>query len=220
MDMIDKQYKYLLLDLDGTITDSMEGITRSVQYALGHFGIDVTDLNSLRPFIGPPLKDSFRDFYGFTDEKAEAALSKYREYFATKGLFENRVYEGMDAFLASQLNKDRKLYVATSKPEVFARQILEHFKLDGYFTYIGGSTLDGSRSSKTDVIRYVMDVNGLNDNQAVVMIGDRKHDMVGAGNNGIDAIGVLYGYGDEEELRSAGASYIAASVEDLEAMFT
>ena len=218
--MIDKQYKYLLLDLDGTITDSMEGITRSVQYALGHFGIDVTDLNSLRPFIGPPLKDSFRDFYGFTDEKAEAALGKYREYFATKGLFENRVYEGMDAFLASQLNKERKLYVATSKPEVFARQILEHFKLDGYFTYIGGSTLDGSRSSKTDVIRYVMDVNGLDDNLAVVMLGDRRHDMVGAGSNGIDAIGVLYGYGDEEELRSAGASYIAASVEDLEAMLT
>src|SRR5574344_1713983 len=120
MDMIDKQYKYLLLDLDGTITDSMEGITRSVQYALGHFGIDVTDLNSLRPFIGPPLKDSFRDFYGFTDEKAEASLSKYREYFATKGLFENRVYEGMDAFLASQRNQERKLYVATSRPEVFA----------------------------------------------------------------------------------------------------
>ena len=212
---MNKKYKYLLLDLDGTVTDSMEGITRSVQYALENFGITVTDLNTLRPFIGPPLKESFKEFYHFTDEQAETALKKYREYFSTKGLFENKVYEGMPQFLIDQVAKDRQLLLATSKPEPFAKQILSYFGLDSYFTFIGGSTMDGSRSSKTDVISYVLSANHVDDLSAVVMIGDRKHDIIGAENNGIDSIGVLYGFGDEAELRKAGATYIAANLREL-----
>lgn len=212
---MNKKYKYLLLDLDGTVTDSMEGITRSVQYALENFGITVTDLNTLRPFIGPPLKESFKEFYHFTDEQAETALKKYREYFSTKGLFENKVYEGMPQFLIDQVAKDRQLLLATSKPEPFAKQILSYFGLDSYFTFIGGSTMDGSRSTKTDVISYVLSANHVDDLSAVVMIGDRKHDIIGAENNGIDSIGVLYGFGDEAELRKAGATYIAANLREL-----
>ncbi len=212
---MNKKYKYLLLDLDGTVTDSMEGITRSVQYALENFGITVTDLNTLRPFIGPPLKESFKEFYHFTDEQAETALKKYREYFSTKGLFENKVYEGMPQFLIDQVAKDRQLLLATSKPEPFAKQILSYFGLDSYFTFIGGSTMDGSRSTKTDVISYVLSANHVDDLSAVVMIGDRRHDIIGAENNGIDSIGVLYGFGDEAELRKAGATYIAANLREL-----
>lgn len=212
---MNKKYKYLLLDLDGTVTDSMEGITRSVQYALENFGITVTDLNTLRPFIGPPLKESFKEFYHFTDEQAETALKKYREYFSTKGLFENKVYEGMPQFLIDQVAKDRLLLLATSKPEPFAKQILAYFGLDSYFTFIGGGTMDGSRSTKTDVISYVLSANHVDDLSAVVMIGDRKHDIIGAENNGIDSIGVLYGFGDEAELRKAGATYIAANLREL-----
>ena len=215
---MNKKYKYLLLDLDGTVTDSMEGITRSVQYALENFGITVTDLNTLRPFIGPPLKESFKEFYHFTDEQAETALKKYREYFSTKGLFENKVYEGMPQFLIDQVAKDRQLLLATSKPEPFAKQILSYFGLDSYFTFIGGSTMDGSRSTKTDVISYVLSANHVDDLSAVVMIGDRKHDIIGAENNGIDSIGVLYGFGDEAELRKAGATYIAANLRELSTM--
>jgi len=213
-----KEYQYLLLDLDGTITDPMIGITRSVQYALSFFGIKVLNLEELCPFIGPPLKDSFKEFYHFTDEQASLALKKYREYFAVKGMFENNVYEGIEEFLQSQVKKGRTIMIATSKPETFAKQILEHFKLDHYFSFVGGATLDGSRSTKTDVIRYVLESKQITDLSAAIMIGDRKHDIEGAKNNGISSIGVLYGYGDKAELEKAEADFIVESIDGLKSI--
>lgn len=210
-----KDHQYLLLDLDGTITDPMIGITRSVQYALSFFGIKIINLEELCPFIGPPLIDSFKEFYHFTNEQAQIALKKYREYFADKGIFENNVYDGIEDFLQSQINQGKELMIATSKPEPFAKQILEHFKLDHYFSFIGGATLDGTRSTKTDVIKYVLESNQITDLSSVIMIGDRKHDIIGARNNGIASIGVLYGYGNKAELENAGADYIVADINEL-----
>jgi haloacid dehalogenase superfamily, subfamily IA, variant 1 with third motif having Dx(3-4)D or Dx(3-4)E len=210
-----QKYQYLLLDLDGTVTDPMVGITRSVQYALSFFGITIYNLEELCPFIGPPLKDSFKEFYHFTDEQAEEAVQKYREYFSAKGIFENEVYEGMEEFLKDQTQQGKNVMLATSKPEPFAIQILEHFNLGRYFSFIGGSTFDGSRSTKTDVIRYVLDTQDIKDLSKVVMVGDRKHDIEGAKENGVDSVGVLYGYGSEAELKQAGADYIVASIAEL-----
>lgn len=203
------QKKYILFDLDGTLTDPMIGITKSVQYALKHFNINVEDLNELCPFIGPPLMDSFMEFHGLSEEEAKTAVSKYREYFSETGIFENSLFEDIVKVLEELKKRDKTLMVATSKPAVFADRILEHFKLKQYFDFLGGSELDGRRSKKAEVIRYVLEENHITDLSQVVMIGDRKHDMIGAMETGIDAIGVLYGYGSYEELEISGAKCIA-----------
>lgn len=210
-----KQYKYLLLDLDGTITDSETGITRCVEYALNHFGIQVDDLRELSPFIGPPLLDSFKDFYNFTDEQAAIAVEKYRERYEKKGILENKLYPGIGEFLAEARQKDKIVILATSKPEIFAKRILDYFELSNYFSFVAGSGLDGSLHTKTDVIDYILQSNKITDLSSVVMIGDRKHDIIGAKNVSIDSIGVLYGFGDYKELSEAGADYI---VEDIPAL--
>ena len=210
-----KNYSYILMDLDGTITDPMVGITRSVEYALNHFGIQVKDIRELCPFIGPPLLDSFREFYHFTDEQAKEAIRKYRERFADTGIYENVVYEGMREFLEEAVSQGHTLMLATSKPTVFAKRILQHFDLAHYFTFVAGSGLDGSFYTKTDVIRHVLDSNHLTDLSSIVMVGDRKHDIIGAKATGIDSVGVLYGYGDKEELSKAGADYIVSTIEEL-----
>ena len=194
-----KEYKYILLDLDGTITDPMIGITRCVEYALNHFGIQVNDLRELCPFIGPPLLDSFRDFYHFTDEQAKEATEKY----------------GMKDFLEEATRQGRILMLATSKPTVFAKRILDYFDIARYFTFVAGSGLDGSFYTKGDVIRHVLESNNLTDHPSAVMIGDRKHDIIGAKENRLDSIGVLYGYGDREELSQAGADYIVEDIAGL-----
>lgn len=209
-------YKYILFDLDGTLTDPMEGITKSVQYALRKYGINIEDRQLLTPFIGPPLQDSFRDFYGFTPEQANEACEKYNEYFLVKGIFENEVYEGVEGLLQHLTKAGYKLFVATSKPEPLACRILEHFGLISYFTFIGGDTMERSRSDKAKVIRYVLDSNGITSTDEAIMIGDRKHDIIGAKNNHIDSIGVLYGYGNYEELRQAGANFIVKDLNELE----
>lgn len=206
------RYRYLFFDLDGTVTDPMQGITRSVDYALNHFGIVVNDLRELCPFIGPPLKDSFMEFYQFTEKQAEEAVEKYRERYTETGLYENEAYPEIADFLEKARRQGYKLMMATSKPDVLAKRILEHFHLDNYFLFVGGSGMDGSRYTKADVIEYVLNENGITDLSEVVMIGDRKHDIIGAKTVGIDSIGVLYGYGDREELTAAGADYI---VEDI-----
>lgn len=210
-----KQYKYLLLDLDGTITDSETGITRCVEYALNHFGIQVDDLRELSPFIGPPLLDSFKDFYNFTDEQAAIAVEKYRERYEKKGILENKLYPGIGEFLTEARLKDKIVILATSKPEIFAKRILDYFELSNYFSFVAGSGLDGSLHTKTDVIDYILQSNKIIDLSSVVMIGDRKHDIIGAKNVGIDSIGVLYGFGDYKELSEAGADNI---VEDIPAL--
>lgn len=208
--------EYLLFDLDGTLTDPKEGITKSVRHALRAFDIEVEDLDTLCCFIGPPLRDSFIGYYGFSEENATTAISIYREYFSDRGLYENEAYEGIDCVLKTLKDSGKKLYVATSKPEVFAKKILEHFNLDSYFEFIGGADLAETRVKKGDVIRYVLEENRITDLERVIMVGDRKHDILGAKEAGIASVGVLYGYGNREELLEAGADFIAESVFDLQ----
>lgn len=206
--------KRILFDLDGTLTDPFLGITRSVAYSLKSFGIEVDDLETLKPFIGPPLDVSFREYYHMDEAQSWKAVEKYREYFSKKGLYENKVYEGMEDFLQSLLNMDMKLYVCTSKPEVFAKEILDHFSLTPYFTGIYGATLDGSLKNKGDVIAHCIKQEQLNI-QDCMMVGDRQHDIVGAHQNQIPCIGVLYGYGSLEEFQEYHCDYIAKDLIEL-----
>ena len=207
---------YILFDLDGTLTDPMVGITRSVQHALRAYGIEVEDLQDLCPFIGPPLKDSFMKYYDFPEEQAQEAIGRYREYFAVTGIFENRVYDGITEMLKKLKEDKRTLLVATSKPEAFAVQILEHFHLARYFDWVCGASMDEKRVKKGDVIAYAMETAGIKDAKEAVMVGDREHDILGAAQNSMDCVGVLFGYGSRQELEEAGAKRIAATVEELE----
>lgn len=207
---------YILFDLDGTLTDPGMGITNSVAYALAHFGITVTDRTQLYRFIGPPLMDSFMEYYGFTEEQATEAVRVYREYFADKGWAENTVYEGIETMLSELVATGKILLVATSKPQVFAERILNYFGLAHYFTHICGVALQAPRGySKADVIREALSKAGVTDLSTAVMVGDRHHDIDGAKAVGLASVGVLYGYGDREEHETAGAGAIAESVAEL-----
>ncbi len=207
--------KYILFDLDGTLTDSQEGITKAVEYALHAFGIEVKDRSSLRVFIGPPLTDSFRRYYGFSEEKALEGVKKYREYYNEKGKFENAVYEGIPEVLERLKEEGKILIVATSKPELYAKQIMEHFGLTKYFADIYGATMDGSRVNKDDVIRYALREKGITNVEEAVMVGDREHDVLGAKKCGMEAVGVLFGFGSREELELSGAAVIVETAEEL-----
>ena len=154
-------YSYVLFDLDGTLTDPELGITNCVMYALEKFGIKVEDRKSLRPFIGPPLTYSFQEFYGLSEEESKQAVVYYRERFPTKGLYENEVYEGVVEMLQALKEQGKKIVLATSKPEIYAIEILKHFKLIEYFDYVAGATLDGSRGDKADVITYALQMSGI-----------------------------------------------------------
>lgn len=211
----EKKYKYILFDLDGTITDPKLGITKSVQYALKHYNIDVSELDSLTKFIGPPLKDSFMSFYNFDEQKAYEAVEKYREYYKDIGIYENFLYAGMTDLLHNLIKSGKTVILATSKPTVFARRILEHFNISEYFTFVSGSELDGTRVIKSEVIKYALEQNNISDLKKVVMIGDRKHDVIGANEVGIDSVGVLFGYGDYAELNNEKATYIVSDVSEL-----
>jgi len=208
-------YKYILFDLDGTLTDPKEGITKAVQYALKKYDIFVEDLDLLEKFIGPPLKNSFMEFYNFDEEKAVQAVSFYREYFKEKGMFENEVYENIENVLNKLQALGLNLIVATSKPTVFSKEILKYFNLEQYFIEVAGSNLDGTRSEKGEIIKFILEKYKITRLHEVVMIGDRKYDIIGATDNHIDSIGVTYGYGSEEELKNAKATYIANAVQDL-----
>lgn len=210
-----KDYKYILFDLDGTLTNPKEGITKSVAYALAYYGIKVDDLETLCKFIGPPLADSFMKFYQFSESQALEAVEKYREYFKPYGVYENEVYEGVDKLLSKLKSQGKKVVLATSKPTVFAKVILEHFDLMKYFDVVCGSELDGSRVKKGDVIRYAIEQAEIEDKSLAVMIGDREHDILGAKENGLESIGVLYGFGDRAEHETAGADFIVESVDQL-----
>ena len=207
-----------LFDLDGTLTEPGEGITNSVMYALDKFGIHETDREALYSFIGPPLLDSFQKYYHMPAAQAEQAVAAYREYFSVKGLFENRVYDGIPQLLQALRDAGKTLVLATSKPEVFTLRILDKFDLSRYFHYVGAASLDSSRSRKSDVIRHALHLCGDPELSTVVMIGDRHHDINGAKENGLQSIGVLYGYGNRPELEQAGADAIAESVEQLREM--
>jgi phosphoglycolate phosphatase len=204
-------FDIVLFDLDGTLTDSEQGILNSFHYALNHFGIQAGDL---RPFLGPPLADSFGKI-GLAGDDIAVAIKKYREYFADKGIFENRVYDGIPEMLVHMKNTGKRLFVATSKAEPYAVRILEHFRLADHFEFIGGSEMNLTRADKAEVIRYVLEKAGNPDKNSAIMAGDRCYDVFGAKNAGISSVGVLYGYGSREELVEAGADYIAADTEEL-----
>ncbi len=210
------RYEYVLFDLDGTLTDPATGITNSIMYALKKYSIEVNDRCELYKFIGPPLWDSFEKYYGFSKDEANTAVEYYREYYRDKGIFENFVYEGLEDLLKKLNDKNMTLIVATSKPEVFANQILEHFDIAKYFTYVAGSNLDGTRIKKDEVIKYALQSCSIKDLSKAIMIGDREFDVIGAKKAGIKSIGVLYGYGDRSELENAGADYIVDTVADIE----
>ena len=215
-------YKTYLFDLDGTITDPGVGITDSVMYALSQYGITVEERSQLYRFIGPPLFDSFRDFYGFDEAKAEEAVAYYREYYRDKGIYGCYVYDGIEMLLQTLRAKGCHILLATSKPEPFAKQILEHFNLSQYFDVIAGSDFENVRNTKGKVIAYALSTFAHNKGRteqeikaSAVMVGDRFHDVKGAKENGLPTIGVTFGYGSEKELVEAGAAYIAATPQDI-----
>lgn len=213
------KYKYILFDLDGTLTDPKVGITKAVQYALEKNNIKEDSLSTLEKFIGPPLKDSFIEFYSFDEKKSLDSIQYFREYFKEKGIFENQIYLGIEDLLKKLKQNDYKIIVATSKPLVFAKTILKHFKMIEYFDLIVGSNLDGTLVDKGEIISYVIDYLKIKNLKEVIMIGDRKYDIIGAKKNNIDSIGVLYGYGSMEELKIANPNYMINSIDQLYEFF-
>ena len=211
-------YQNILFDLDGTLTDPREGITRSVQHALAKFGIDEPDLQALEHFIGPPLLQCFMHSYGFDEARAWQAVGHYRERFAEVGLYENRVFEGVTALLELLQAQRRTLYIATSKPQVFAVEIARHFDFARHFTLIYGSELDGTRTDKVELLGHLLEQEGL-DTASTLMIGDRKHDLIGARRNGLDAAAVGYGFGSLAELQAEAPTYHFQTLAELHRAF-
>ena len=209
-------YDTILFDLDGTLTDPGEGITNSVAYALERYGIHNTDRRELYCFIGPPLLESFQKFYGLTYEQADQGVNYYREYYGTKGIFENKVIDGIPQLLEHLKAAGKRLIVATSKPEGYSNQILEHYGLAQYFDFVAGALMDNSRTDKAKVIAYAMEQCGITASDNVIMVGDREHDVIGAKKNGLGCVGVLFGYGSAEELTAAGAVKLAKDAKELE----
>lgn len=204
--------KTILFDLDGTLTDSGEGILNCAELALRHFGLPVPSREVMRVFVGPPLHDTFVKF-GVPEEKAEEAVAVYRSRYTTVGKFENTPYPGVHEMLQALRDRGHTLLVATSKPEGMSKEIMDKFDLSKYFQRICGASLDRSRSSKEEVIAYLLEMNGTAEN--MVMVGDTAFDVLGAAAHGIPAIGVSWGYGSVEEMRKAGAVAIANTMEEL-----
>lgn len=205
----------ILFDLDGTLTDSGEGIMNSVEYALQKYGIKVEDRSQLQAFVGPPLAEQFSKFCGFSEEEGHRAVEVYREYYQVKGIFENRVYDGIPEVLEQLKNKGYQICMATSKPEKYAKIIAEHYDFAKYFDVIAGSLMDGGRVNKDEVIEYALEQCGVTDRESVLMIGDRNYDIIGAKKAGTHSMGVLFGYGSREELETAGAELIAETPVDI-----
>jgi len=203
----------VFFDLDGTLTDPKTGITRSIQYALEKLHREVPTEDALVWCIGPPLLQSFETLLGNRHEAA-TALSLYRERFAETGLYENRVYPGIEDALAALGASGYRLFITTSKPTIYAERIVEHFAIGGYFERHFGSELDGARSDKTELLSHALEETGI-DSREAIMIGDRSHDMIGARNNDMTPVGVLYGYGSRDELVEAGAYRVSPTTKDL-----
>ncbi|HHT7238284.1 MULTISPECIES: HAD family hydrolase [Bacillus] len=209
-------YTTFLFDLDGTLTDPKEGIINAVLYVLEKMGIEEVNISELDSFIGPPIQQSFADRYNMNEIEVERAVFYFREYLKQSGLLENKVYDGIGALLQELKDAGNRLFVATSKPTVFAKQVIEHFQLTSFFEEIVGSNLDGTRIKKEEIIAHILQTNEELQKEEIVMIGDRKHDVIGASSNGIASIGVLYGYGNENELSDARAIHIVKDVEELQ----
>jgi phosphoglycolate phosphatase len=202
----------VLFDLDGTLTDPKVGITTSIRYALDKMGVAHDPAEDFTWCIGPPIQKSFERLVGAA--KATEGVRLYRERYGVIGLFENELFAGIDATLASLVGQGIRLFVATSKVDVFARRIVTHFGLDRHFIAVEGAEMDGARSDKAEVIAHVLGSHGVEPDRAI-MIGDREHDIIGARKNGLHNIGVLYGYGDAAELRAAGADALCATPGDI-----
>jgi len=212
------RFQNILFDLDGTLTDPREGITRSIQHALAQLGIDEPDLRKLEHFIGPPLLEAFMQFYGFDEARAWAAVNHYRERFRVTGLYENEMFEGVIELLDTLREQGRELYVATSKPWEFAREIARHFGFDRHFKVIYGSELDGTRTNKVELIAHLLATEQLAPADTL-MIGDRKHDLIGARQNGLVAVSVGYGFGSTEELSAHAPEFHFDTVAELHRAF-
>lgn len=205
----------ILFDLDGTLTDSGEGIMNAVRYTLERYEKEATE-EELRSFIGPPLQTQFEQFLKVSEEEGKRAVSIYREYYTKRGIYENKVYPGIPDVLKQLKQAGFRLCIATSKPEKFAVQIAEHFNFAQYFERIGGALMDGNRTKKREVIEYVLTEEQIGDQrEGILMVGDRKHDICGAKQTGLRSMGVLYGYGSQEELETAGADWIVETPEDI-----
>lgn len=209
------EYSYILFDLDGTLTDPGEGIRNSVAYAINKMGLPEQTKEERNRFIGPPLQEGFRCWCGLNEEMVNRAVAYYREYYQQKGMLENILYQGVEHMLRILKEQGRELIVATSKPEIYAKQILDYFHISSFFSCIAGGSLDGSRCTKSEVIRYALKKCQIRERSCAVMVGDRKHDILGARSEGLDSIGVLYGYGTEEELIQAGATMLAKDREEI-----
>lgn len=215
------KYKTALFDLDGTITDSGTGIMNAIRYAVKKYGLEEPEEAVLRSFIGPPLKEQFRKVFGLHEDEGRRMVSLYREYYGEKGIFENRVYNGVPEMLETLKQAGVRILMATSKPENYAGIIAEHFGFAQYFDFIGGACMDGTRTIKEEVIEYVLETCGISEEERArtVMIGDRSHDIIGADKCGLHSMGVLYGYGSREELEAAGAEQIAETPEMIAELF-
>ena len=206
----------ILFDLDGTLTDPAEGITKAVEAALNHYGITVADRAALHKFIGPPLDESFPEFYGFDAARTAEATEVFRAYFDRQGWRENIPYPGVEDMLRDLRAAGKRLLVATSKPEVFALRIMEHFGLARYFDHVCGAPLDNQEGAKkAAVIRDALRRSGVEDLRTAVMVGDRRHDIDGARQAGLEAVGVLWGYGDLQELEASHPVHIVESFDGL-----
>ena len=201
------RYKYLLFDLDGTLTDSAPGIINCLRHSLTIMGYDMPE--QPERFLGPPLYESFAEYCGMNEEQVLEAVRIFRERYSTKGLFENSVYPDVPEMLEKLKSSGLRLMVATSKVDEYAERILERFGIADYFEFIGGARIDGTRNEKWEVIEHVLSSMSITDRASVLMIGDRKNDVAGAHKTGLKCMGILWGYGSEEELRTAGADFIA-----------
>ncbi len=209
------KYSYALFDLDGTLTDPSLGITNCIMYALKKFGIAPPPREELYKFIGPPLLYSFKEYCGFSEKDAELAVSYYRERFSEVGLFENEIYPGIKELLSELCENGTRVVLATSKPDVYSKRILEHFDIDKYFYFLAANTLAESRPEKSDVIAYAIESCKIKTPREAVMVGDRKYDILGGKTFGLVTVGVSYGFGGREELLLSGADKIADTVEEL-----
>jgi len=209
--------KAILFDLDGTLTDSGEGIMNCAAFTLEHYGIPVPPREQLRVFVGPPLRDMFFQF-GVPEDRLDEAIEVYRSRYIPVGMFENQPYDGIRELLAKLSAIGYRLFVATSKPETTSVRILQHFELDRYFEKIAGATFDGKRDSKSQVIAYLLEQ--VDDIRDAVMVGDTAYDVIGAASHGISTIGVSWGYGEVADMQSAGAAAIAYDTQELFELLT
>lgn len=208
-------YNTILFDLDGTLTDPAEGITGAVAHSLEQMGMEPEARSELVAFIGPPLFDTYAQRYGFNEAQTRQAVGYFRDYFQRQGIFENKVFDGIPELLEALHTAGKTIVLASSKPEVFCKQILEHFGLLQWFDFVAGATFDESRVEKADVIRHALDSMHLTPDAHTIMVGDRMHDALGARKLGLDCIGVAYGYGSEAELKEAGCVHIVPTVAEL-----